>query len=30
LAAKPVPFPMDSNLKLSRDAGSLLEDPTSY
>jgi hypothetical protein len=30
LAVKPVPFPIDSNLKLSRDAGSLLEDPTSY
>jgi hypothetical protein len=30
LAAKPAPFPMDSNLKLSRDNGSLLEDPIAY
>jgi hypothetical protein len=30
LAAKPAKFPMDSNLKLSRDEGPLLSDPTSY
>jgi hypothetical protein len=30
LASKPVSFPMEQNLKLSRDAGTLLPDPTSY
>ena len=30
LASKPVSFPMESNLKLSRIAGDLLKDPTSY
>jgi hypothetical protein len=30
LAAKPASFPMESNLKLSRDTGDLLPDPTSY
>jgi len=30
LGSKPVSFPMEQNLKLSRDVGSLLTDPTSY
>jgi hypothetical protein len=30
LATKPVSFPMEQNLKLSRDVGFLLSDPTSY
>ena len=30
LASKPVHFPMESNLKLSRIVGDLLKDPTSY
>jgi len=30
LASKPVSFPMEQNLKLSRDVGSLLSNPTSY
>jgi hypothetical protein len=30
LASKPVQFPMEQNLKLSRDVGDLLSDPTSY
>jgi hypothetical protein len=30
LASKPVSFPMESNLKLSRITGDLLKDPTSY
>jgi len=30
LATKPVNFPMESNLRLSRDEGPLLSDPTSY
>jgi hypothetical protein len=30
LAAKPSEFPMEQNIKLSRDDGVLLEDPTSY
>jgi hypothetical protein len=30
LAAKPVTFPMDANLKLSKDQGTPLSDPTSY
>jgi hypothetical protein len=30
LAAKPVNFPMESNLRLSRDEGPLISDPTSY
>jgi hypothetical protein len=30
LASKPVSFPMEQNLKLSRDHGTLLVDPTSY
>ncbi|XP_059438634.1 uncharacterized mitochondrial protein AtMg00810-like [Corylus avellana] len=30
LASKPVSFPMEQNLKLSKDVGDLLPDPTSY
>jgi hypothetical protein len=30
LASKPVSFPMEQNLKLSRDVGSLISNPTSY
>jgi hypothetical protein len=30
LAAKPVKFPMEQNLKLSKDEGDLLSDSTSY
>jgi hypothetical protein len=30
LASEPVSFPMEHNLKLSRDVGSLLSDPSSY
>jgi hypothetical protein len=30
LASKPVPFPMEQNLKLSRDVGELIPDPTVY
>jgi hypothetical protein len=30
LASKPLSFPMEQNLKLSKHDGPLLEDPTSY